>query len=147
MRRPCHILHVLVGHTGTRTIPLVGHTVTVPDTLLVASLLVVGLPVVPVVPPLVVPLARAHICGSARVVGSITDPVGTITSGSVRLVSTPSQDFAKESAQTSPTGIASSSVHLLAARMAEPPSKVESNGPPLSVSPVSVGPPLKRLNP
>ena len=54
--------------TGTLTILLVGHTVTVPDTLLVASLPVVGLPVVPVVPLLVVPLARAHICGSARVV-------------------------------------------------------------------------------
>ena len=36
---------------------------------------------------IVVPLARTHICGSARVVGSITDPVGTVTSGSVRLVS------------------------------------------------------------
>ena len=35
----------------------------------------------------VVPLARTHICGSARVVGSITHPVGTVTSGSVRLVS------------------------------------------------------------
>ena len=55
-------------------------------TIPVASLPVVGLPVVPVVILLAVLLACAHTCGSARVVGSITDPVGTITSGSVRLV-------------------------------------------------------------